>query len=113
MEFVDLAVAKAHLREPEDDETYLMLLLSAAEDQAVQFLDRNVYADQESLAAAEAEGTAGERPIVANDSIRAATLLILGHLYANREDVVTGTIATELPRSSRSLLMPYRVGMGV
>jgi len=113
MAFVELAVAKTHLRDPEDDDTYLILLLSAAEDQAAQFLDRNVYADEAALAAALTAETAGERPIVANDSIRAATLLILGHLYANREDVITGTIATEIPLSSRSLLMPYRIGMGV
>ena len=50
---------------------------------------------------------------VINDAIQAACLLALGHLYANREDVVTGTIATELPMNSRWLLNPYRTGMGV
>lgn len=51
--------------------------------------------------------------MVLNDAIKAAMLLILGHLYTNREDVITGTIATDLPMGSRSLLQPYRVGMGV
>lgn len=46
-------------------------------------------------------------------SIQAACLLKLGHLFANREDVVTGTIATELPLASQHLLMPYRIRMGV
>ncbi len=51
--------------------------------------------------------------IVINKAIVAACLLKLGHLFANREEVVTGTIATELPLASQSLLMPYRIRMGV
>lgn len=54
-----------------------------------------------------------EHGIVINPAISAAALLKLGHLFANREEVVTGTIATELPLASKSLLMPYRVRMGV
>lgn len=41
------------------------------------------------------------------DDIRAAIKLLLGHLYLNRESVVTGTIATELPLTISSLLAPY------
>lgn len=51
--------------------------------------------------------------IVINKAIEAACLLKLGHLFANREEVVAGTIATELPMASQSLLMPYRIRMGV
>jgi len=51
--------------------------------------------------------------MVLNPAIQAACLLKLGHLFANREDVVTGTIATELPLASQHLLMPYRIRMGV
>lgn len=51
--------------------------------------------------------------MVLNPSIQAACLLKLGHLFANREEVVTGTIATELPLASQYLLMPYRIRMGV
>ena len=54
-----------------------------------------------------------EYGIVINAAITAACLLKLGHLFANREEVVTGTIATELPLASKSLLMPYRIRMGV
>lgn len=54
-----------------------------------------------------------EHGIVINAAITAACLLKLGHLFANREEVVTGTIATELPLASKSLLMPYRIRMGV
>lgn len=54
-----------------------------------------------------------EHGIIINAAITAACLLKLGHLFANREEVVTGTIATELPLASKSLLMPYRIRMGV
>jgi hypothetical protein len=54
-----------------------------------------------------------ERGMVINAAITAACLLKLGHLFANREEVVTGITATELPLSSKSLLMPYRIKMGV
>jgi ethanolamine utilization microcompartment shell protein EutS len=53
------------------------------------------------------------RGLVINKAIVAACLLILGNLYANREDVVIGTISSELPKGSTSLLMPYRIKMGV
>lgn len=54
--------------------------------------------------------------IVGNDAIRAAVLLIAGHLYRNREEVVTGTSsvgAVQLPVGAHSFLWPYRAGLGV
>lgn len=51
--------------------------------------------------------------IVINKGIEAACLLKLGHLFANREEVVVGGTAVELPLASKSLLMPYRIRMGV
>jgi uncharacterized phiE125 gp8 family phage protein len=41
--------------------------------------------------------------------IRQAMLLLIGHWYENREDVVIGTIATQVPMSVQSLLFPLRV----
>jgi uncharacterized phiE125 gp8 family phage protein len=41
-------------------------------------------------------------------ALKAAILLLIGHWYANREAVVTGTIATELPISVEALITPYR-----
>lgn len=40
--------------------------------------------------------------------IRAAIKLIIGHLYENREAVIVGTIATEVPMAAQSLLMAHR-----
>lgn len=50
----------------------------------------------------------GGNPSNCPDAIRSAILLLLGHLYEHREDVVIGTIATELPRGAKALLDPYR-----
>lgn len=41
-------------------------------------------------------------------ALKAAVLLLAGHWYANREAVVTGTIATELPMAIAALIAPYR-----
>lgn len=54
-----------------------------------------------------------EQGMVINAAVTAACLLKLGHLFANREEVVTTGSASELPLASKSLLMPYRIGMGV
>jgi uncharacterized phiE125 gp8 family phage protein len=42
-------------------------------------------------------------------AIKQAILMIVGHLYANREDVVTGTQVNTMPQSSQYLLNTYRV----
>lgn len=41
-------------------------------------------------------------------AIKAAILLLVGHLFENREGVVVGTIATEMPLGVSALLAPWR-----
>jgi len=113
MNAIPTDVAMQHVRADEEDRAHVELLLAAAEDSAAKFMNRRFYGNAESLAGAILDGTAGADPILINPSVRAACLLILGSLYANREDVVVGTISSELPMGSRSLLTPYRVGWGV
>ena len=113
MSAIPIDVAMQHLRAEEEDRPHVELLLAAAEDSAEQFLNRKFYADTGTLAQAVLEGEAGKDPIIINPSVRAACLLILGSLFESREDVVVGTISSELPMGSRSLLTPYRVGWGV
>lgn len=104
---LDLATVKLHLRVTESDEDALIdVYATAAEEFAMQFLGRTIYAD----ATAQGADTAG---IVINSAIQAALLLIVGHLFANREDVVVGVSATQLPNGAQYLLQPYRSGMGV
>ncbi len=42
-------------------------------------------------------------------AIKSAIMLTIGHLYMNREEVVVGTIATQLPAGCQRLLDPYRL----
>jgi len=50
-------------------------------------------------------GTASDVP----EPIKMAMYLIIGRYYENRQDVVTGTIASELPLMVDHLLTPYRL----
>lgn len=45
-------------------------------------------------------------------AIKAAILLTIGTLYANRETIVIGQTATLMPWASQQLLRPYRVHVG-
>lgn len=104
---LDLATVKLHLHETDTAQDALIgIYMLAAEEFAMQFLGRTVYANS----TAQGTDTAG---IVINPAIQAALLLIVGHLYANREDVVVGVSATQLPNGAQYLLQPYRIGMGV
>jgi hypothetical protein len=158
MSVIDIELAMAHLLAESEDQVLVQAQLDAAEEAAMQFLQRRFFADQATADAAKAGTLARTRAardsyvaakavadlpenidircrlrdqarqvladvyedidmdqyaIVMNAAIQAACLIKLGHLFANREEVVTGTIATELPLASKSLLMPYRVRMGV
>lgn len=114
MPLVSLELAAKHVRiDLADEADLLALYLGAAEQTAVDYLGRKVYAAQDELDAAVAAGTAGDFPMLVNDAIRAAILLTLGHLYANREDVLVGVSASEMPRGARDLLRPHRIIPGV
>lgn len=111
---VDIATARQHLRvDGTQDDALIVLWLGAAEQAAAEQINRNIYPDAAALAAAVLDGTAGRDPMLVNDMIKAAVLLTLGHLYANRESVNTGSAATALPRGVDDLLQPFRVGMGI
>ncbi|WP_036114480.1 MULTISPECIES: head-tail connector protein [Luteibacter] len=105
--------ARAHVRASSDED--VAVYLGAAEQAAADFLGRQVYPTPEDMAAAVLAGTSGDDPMVVNDAIKAAVLLIFGHLYRNREDVITGASAAAvvIPMGSRTLLWPHRVGLGV
>jgi hypothetical protein len=158
MSVIDIELAMKHLLAEPEDQLLVQAQLDAAEEAAMQFLQRRFFADQATLEIArvavparllaarvvyeaaklDADGfddlgdqcrlreQARQRfgdaleaidldayGLVINAAITAACLLKLGHLFANREEVITGTIATELPLASQSLLMPYRIRMGV
>lgn len=54
--------------------------------------------------------TGGEEPVsTVPVAIKQAILLLIGHWYANRETVVTGTITAQVPFAVEALLSTYRV----
>ncbi|AAN67190.1 MULTISPECIES: head-tail connector protein [Pseudomonas] len=158
MSVIAIDLAMHHLLAEPEDQALVQAQLDAAEEAAIQFLNRRFYLDQVALdearagvsaalqlakeantaaiAAAEAEqdqtlrcrlldharqaladaydkADAVAYGMVLNPAIQAACLLKLGHLFANREEVVTGSTAVELPLASQHLLMPFRIRMGV
>jgi hypothetical protein len=114
MSIVDATIARRHVKlGPDEFDPLVDMYLGAAEVVAAEFMGRNFYADLDSLAAAVLAGTAGPDPILVDDAICAAVLLIFGHLYTNREDVVVGVTVAQLPRGAQSLLQPKRINMGI
>jgi uncharacterized phiE125 gp8 family phage protein len=45
--------------------------------------------------------------VIIPDALKQAMLLIIGHLYENRQDVVTGTQVNKVPETSQYLMAPY------
>ena len=113
MAFVSLSQAMAHCRAESFDSEMMALYLSAAKQTVTDYMNRTVYDDQAMLDEAVATGTAGNNPMIVNDAINAAILLIVGHLYTNREDVIVGVSACELPNGAKSILNHYRINPGV
>lgn len=99
---IDLPAAKLHLRVDGDDEDTLITAWIAAAYLGVEGrIFRKVYDTPDTIPE---EDTTG---IHVNEAINAAVLLIVGHLYAHREDVITGVSTTALPMGSEFLITPY------
>lgn len=104
----DVAARRQAIREAYAAELEAAGLLTDQDDRAAAVADA-----EEVRREALQDCTATARGMVIEPDIVAACLLTLGHLYANREDVVVGTIAAKLPLGAQSLLTPHRIGMGV
>ena len=124
----ELAAVKAMDRGVYADNTALQVAMDAAP----AALSAATAAKEAAVAAAEAMNEANEQAaalkvaetaymralvayrqvfdgILVDDQIKAAVLLTVGHLYANREDVVVGASAVVLPHGADCLLQPYKV----
>lgn len=103
---IGIDIVKTHLRVDFDDEDELIkVYIDAAIDSAEAYLDRSLIASEDQRKTPD--------DLVINGSVRAAILLTVGHLYANREQEIIGSITSELKFSARNLLMPYRIKLGV
>ena len=101
MAIVTLDEAKAHLRvDGANEDADIALKLAAAEELVAQSLGRPVpWTD----------GTGEAVPVPA--SVKAATLLILADLYANREGVAAGLSLAENPTLERLLSFHRKVSV--
>lgn len=91
---ISLKRAKEHLRVVTDDENALIrLYIQAAREYAEKYQNRVFVSDDPDV---EVE-TPGALEI-------SAMLLIIGHLYENRETVVVGSSAVSVPTGAISLL---------
>lgn len=100
---IDLVTVKAHLRvrhSHEDD--YIQVLVDAAVQSFNDQTNRMLVAANDVLP--DPIGNA----LHPTKAIQQGILLLVGHWYVNREDVVIGTIATGLPRATEFLWRPYR-----
>lgn len=91
---ISLSLAKEHLRVVTDDEDELIkLYIAAAREYAEKYQNRVFVTDDPDIET--------EKP---GELEKAAMLLIIGHLYENRETVNIGNITSELPISAKNLL---------
>lgn len=98
MQKIDLARTKLHLRVDGDEEDTLIEGWIAAAYLAIEGkIFAKLYED------AIPDGAAG---VLVDEVINSAALLIVGHLYANREAVAPGQQA-EIPVGVDWLLLPY------
>lgn len=103
MAALTLTEVKLHLRvDHSAEDALIQQYMAAAHDEVEQFLARTVPWD---VTSASPEGTYPA-------AVKNAELMIIGGLYAYREDRFVGTIQTTNP-ALMMLLFPYRVGLGV
>lgn len=107
MKFITLEEARLQCRADGNDDSLVEVYANAAEDYAMKFLDRPVFASQVELDEAIADGSAGEHAMVLSQNTKSAILLITGLLYKNREGEV------EMPQTIHALLWPDRRGWGI
>lgn len=130
-ELIPLDVAMTHLYAEEADKEQVARKLAGAVAIAERYMGRKIYANFSQLQDAQATATLERknlsqddelyqsqlsdlqmqtRGVVISPDIETAILLVLGTLYAYREDVAAGV--AELPTSAKFYLQSYRV-MGV
>ncbi|WP_407906778.1 head-tail connector protein [Escherichia coli] len=104
---LDLETIKQHCNvEPDftDDDKLLTLYSGAAARYVENWTRRKLYETENSPGYSD-----DPAPLLLNDDVKAAILLLTGHWYANREVVNTGNITTALPFTVEALLQPYRI----
>lgn len=100
---LDLATVKAHLRVDGSEEDSL---IQGYADAAISTFE--LWTNRQLIAEGETLPEPAGNTLIITKAIRQGALLLVGHWYANREAVATGTIATELPLATNALWRPHR-----
>ena len=100
---LDPALVKSHLRVDGDDED---ALIKAYTDAA--FSAFTTWTNRTLVAAGEALPDPAGAAMAITKGVEMGALLLIGHWYSNREAVVIGTIAAEVPMATKALWLPYR-----
>lgn len=91
---IDLALVKEHLRvDGAEDDTLIGAYLNAAVEYVQQHCDRRIVDVPETSA-----------QMALTDDVQQAILLLVGHWFANREEVVLGAAANQVPMGVSALL---------
>ena len=91
---IDLVLVKAHLRVDGTEEDALIgTYLNGAVEYVQQHCDRRIV---------EAPETSEQMALT--DDVKQAILLLIGHWYANREEVAIGAAANQVPMGVNALL---------
>lgn len=108
MSIVDAELIKAHLRLDDDspDGALVAAYQAAAEEAAIQYLARPVFATQ-----LEVDESDDENAMLVNASFTAAVMYAVAAMYNKREDATADV--SQFPQESRRFLDPFRVGQGV
>ena len=110
MTILDTNMVKLHLHVDHDTEDDLIkIYVQAAEEAAMEYLNRQVYKEQTEVDAAIDDGA--DRPMLVNASFKAAVLYAVGAMYMTREDASAKD--NEFPQYSRRCLDPFRIHQGV
>lgn len=100
---LDLALVKQHLRVDGDVEDLLIQdYIDAAISTFTTWTNRTLVAPGDPLP--DPVGNA----MLMTKSVEQGARLLVGHWYANREAVVAGVSAVELPLGTQALWKPYR-----
>ena len=102
---IDLALVKMHLRIDGDAENnYLSRLIPAARRYSEQYCDRRIYDTADELAV---DPAPEKGPILADETVDQAELMLIAHWYAVRETVGAVNM-TEVPMATTAMLDMHR-----
>ena len=108
--FIPLSLAREHCNITDADEvsdTLLQLYVDGAEQRAASYLNRPLTEVLDPIAPPDVAD-----PVGWSSAVRTGILYYVADVVAQRENIVIGTISSNLEMAER-ILYPYRVGLGV